>query len=119
MDMRCRPEQGLTLLELLVVLVVLVMLGLLAGIVAPKYFNQLGRSETKLARAHPRRPVAVPRPATTALTYYAFSAGDVAQLGERGVRNAEVGSSILLVSTRTRSPRGCATFGGLSFQAWP
>lgn len=26
--------------------------------------------------------------------------GDVAQLGERGVRNAEVGSSILLVSTR-------------------
>lgn len=25
--------------------------------------------------------------------------GDVAQLGERGVRNAEVGSSILLVST--------------------
>ncbi len=27
------------------------------------------------------------------------SFGDVAQLGERGVRNAEVGSSILLVST--------------------
>ncbi|MDH4567134.1 type II secretion system protein GspG [Pseudomonas sp. BN414] len=43
-----RPEQGFTLLELLVVLVVL---GLLAGIVAPKYFNQLGKSETKVARA--------------------------------------------------------------------
>lgn len=42
---RCR---GFTLLELLVVLVVL---GLLAGIVGPKYFNQLGRSEIKVARA--------------------------------------------------------------------
>jgi general secretion pathway protein G len=39
---------GFTLLELLVVLVVL---GLLAGIVAPKYFSQLGRSEAKVARA--------------------------------------------------------------------
>ncbi len=48
MNIRRRPEQGFTLLELLVVLVVL---GLLAGIVAPKYFNQLGRSETKVARA--------------------------------------------------------------------
>ena len=48
MKMHRRPEQGFTLLELLVVLVVL---GLLAGIVAPKYFNQLGRSETKVARA--------------------------------------------------------------------
>ncbi|KFX68581.1 general secretion pathway protein GspG [Pseudomonas taeanensis MS-3] len=43
-----RGQQGFTLLELLVVLVVL---GLLAGIVAPKYFNQLGRSEIKVARA--------------------------------------------------------------------
>lgn len=43
-----RPQGGFTLLELLVVLVVL---GLLAGIVAPKYFNQLGKSETKVARA--------------------------------------------------------------------
>ncbi|NWL77595.1 type II secretion system protein GspG [Pseudomonas taiwanensis] len=48
MMMLRRPEQGFTLLELLVVLVVL---GLLAGIVAPKYFNQLGKSETKVARA--------------------------------------------------------------------
>ncbi|MFZ6049095.1 type II secretion system major pseudopilin GspG [Pseudomonas sp. CR3202] len=46
--MRRRTIHGFTLLELLVVLVVL---GLLAGIVAPKYFNQLGRSETKVARA--------------------------------------------------------------------
>lgn len=43
-----RGQSGFTLLELLVVLVVL---GLLAGIVAPKYFNQLGRSEIKVARA--------------------------------------------------------------------
>lgn len=39
---------GFTLLELLVVLVVL---GLLAGLVAPKYFSQLGKSEVKAARA--------------------------------------------------------------------
>jgi general secretion pathway protein G len=43
-----RPQSGFTLLELLVVLVVL---GLLAGIVAPKYFAQLGRSEVKVAKA--------------------------------------------------------------------
>lgn len=43
-----RQQQGFTLLELLVVLVVL---GLLAGIVAPKYFSQLGRSQAKVARA--------------------------------------------------------------------
>ena len=30
---------------------VLVVLGLLAGIVAPRYFNQLGKSEAKVARA--------------------------------------------------------------------
>jgi general secretion pathway protein G len=41
-------QRGFTLLELLVVLVVL---GLLAGIVAPKYFSQLGRSQVKVARA--------------------------------------------------------------------
>ena len=51
---RCAPsssprfQRGFTLLELLVVLVVL---GLLAGIVAPKYFSQLGRSQAKVARA--------------------------------------------------------------------
>lgn len=43
-----RQQDGFTLLELLVVLVVL---GLLAGIVAPKYFSQLGRSEAKVAKA--------------------------------------------------------------------
>ncbi|WP_407279408.1 type II secretion system major pseudopilin GspG [Aromatoleum evansii] len=41
-------SRGFTLLELLVVLVVL---GLLAGLVAPKYFSQLGKSEVKAARA--------------------------------------------------------------------
>ena len=48
-DTNFRPArtQGFTLLELLVVLVVL---GLLAGIVAPKYFSQLGRSEVKVAK---------------------------------------------------------------------
>jgi general secretion pathway protein G len=48
MQRRSNPQRGFTLLELLVVLVVL---GLLAGIVAPKYFSQLGRSEVKVARA--------------------------------------------------------------------
>lgn len=48
MKTRRHLQQGFTLLELLVVLVVL---GLLAGIVAPKYFNQLGKSEAKVARA--------------------------------------------------------------------
>jgi general secretion pathway protein G len=48
MQRRTNPQRGFTLLELLVVLVVL---GLLAGIVAPKYFSQLGRSEAKVARA--------------------------------------------------------------------
>ncbi|WP_211169275.1 type II secretion system major pseudopilin GspG [Aromatoleum toluvorans] len=43
-----RTSRGFTLLELLVVLVVL---GLLAGLVAPKYFSQLGKSEVKAARA--------------------------------------------------------------------
>ena len=41
-------ERGFTLLELLVVLVVL---GLLASLVAPKYFKQIGKSEAKTARA--------------------------------------------------------------------
>lgn len=39
---------GFTLLELLVVMVII---GLLAGYVGPKYFAQIGKSETKVARA--------------------------------------------------------------------
>jgi hypothetical protein len=35
---------------------------------------------------------------------YFLARGDVAQLGERRVRNAKVGSSILLVSTSASSP---------------
>lgn len=43
------PDQlGFTLLELLVVLVII---GLLAGYVGPKFFNQIGKSEVKAARA--------------------------------------------------------------------
>jgi general secretion pathway protein G len=41
-------QSGFTLLELLVVMVII---GLLAGYVGPKYFEQIGKSETKTARA--------------------------------------------------------------------
>jgi general secretion pathway protein G len=42
------PQRGFTLLELLVVMVII---GLLASIVAPQYFSQIGKSNTKVARA--------------------------------------------------------------------
>ena len=42
-----RPA-GFTLLELLVVMVII---GLLAGLVAPRYFSQVGKSEVKTAQA--------------------------------------------------------------------
>jgi general secretion pathway protein G len=41
-------NKGFTLLELLVVMVII---GLLAAYVGPKYFEQIGKSETKTARA--------------------------------------------------------------------
>lgn len=41
-------RHGFTLLELLVVLVII---GLLVAFVAPRYFSQVGKSETKMARA--------------------------------------------------------------------
>ncbi len=43
-----RRMAGFTLLELLVVMVII---GLLASYVAPRYFDQIGKSETKAARA--------------------------------------------------------------------
>ena len=43
-------------------------------------------------------------PTKGVLIEFAPLVGDVAQLGERRVRNAKVGSSILLVSTTKNSP---------------
>jgi general secretion pathway protein G len=46
---RRRPRRlGFTLIELLVVVVII---GLLAGLVAPRYFGQVGKSEINVARA--------------------------------------------------------------------
>jgi general secretion pathway protein G len=43
-----RSGRGFTLLELLVVIVII---GLLAGLVAPRYFDQVSKSNTKIAKA--------------------------------------------------------------------
>jgi len=48
MNIRSRRVRGFTLLELLVVILII---GLLTGIVAPRFLNQIGRSEVTTARA--------------------------------------------------------------------
>ena len=46
--MKCRPSAGFTLLELLVVIVII---GMLASLVAPRYFEQVSKSNAKIAKA--------------------------------------------------------------------
>lgn len=46
--MAYRKIRGFTLLELLVVMVII---GLLAGLVVPRYFSQVGKSQSKVAAA--------------------------------------------------------------------
>lgn len=47
-DIQNIRTRGFTLLELLVVMVII---GLLVGYVGPRYFSQVGKSETKIAKA--------------------------------------------------------------------
>ena len=49
--MRRRPRYGIEGFTLLELLVVMVIIGLLASYVAPRYFDQVGKSEVKATRA--------------------------------------------------------------------
>ena len=47
-DLSVRRATGFTLLELLVVVMII---GVLVGLVAPRFFSQVGKSEVQVARA--------------------------------------------------------------------